>query len=208
MSASNLAARDAQADSVRRRRPNLVLSDGETPDGALTWENGRDRPWKLKAWRLGVGDIFHHAALPVRLAWVLEWTFAREGYCPYPDRWFAREMSVPLTSVERGMSKLERGKAIIRAHLEVGPNAFERRIFPAEAIAKKRLDHPLSERVGRTHEKRPDFREIPPAQRAGHNIHRKPRISSTAHQARLAAEIRDRRERESGATLRAALVDE
>jgi len=177
----------------RKKSSRKFVGTSIVPEGALTWGTSRDRATALYHWRKAVSRTFPEAARVVRVAWLLEWLFGKDGFAFANDSHIERELSLPIKKIQAALLDLERAGAIIRVSVFVRGKA-QRRIWPA-----RRIIETVFPTVGKMDIPHGGSYVFPTV--GGQNTIRKtfPRnsikISTTAEQARKAAELREARER-------------
>ena len=136
------------------RRAFLVIRPDEWPTEALCWSSPREKGLVRRAWRKAVAAEFGTHARVLRLAWVLAELCSRSGFAFASDGWLARETGLRLEAVQRALSKLGEGGAILRAHVPNG-RSFQRRIFLAAAIVRRHRMTQFTVTGGRHTSRRP-----------------------------------------------------
>ena len=123
-------------------RRKLIISDGEVPEGALSLRELRDPPLR-DAWRVATSHHFVRYSRCIALAWRLDQLVNRDGYAFATDAYLARKTNLLRTKVSEALGQMEIGGAIIRAHVDVGQQWMQRRIFLArEIISTMMVDTP------------------------------------------------------------------
>jgi hypothetical protein len=185
----NLAAQVGVASTVKAERPlKLIIELDGKPPGALLWLDKKSKAQALHSWRRGLSRTFAERARALRVAWALEWLFTDAGFAYASDAYLEHETGLPLNKVQAGLSDLESGGAIIRAHVWID-GKLHRRIFPATAVALKL--HPT---VGGSVTPQGGPKAHPTV--GGLNTYRtQNRISSTLIASRMDAQRREARER-------------
>ena len=112
------------------KRTFRILHPDVRPSGALTWETAVQRRAVLRRWRRWVCQNFNSRRV-LRIAWALYDLFnSKTGFSHAGDRYLATEVDLRVIDVQKGLTTLDRGKAIIRVHCFVD-GKLQRRIFPA-----------------------------------------------------------------------------
>lgn len=118
--------------SDERRRRKFIKRDGY-PTTALIWHNNRAKSLALRKWRAAVSRAFSAQASCLRVAWILEWLFGKDGFAYPTDAFIAHETGMALKHVQQAMTALERGGAIIRASVFIDGRP-QRRIWPSSLV--------------------------------------------------------------------------
>lgn len=180
-----ISAVDDGADAQRHKR-KFIKRDG-CPATALVWRGPRAKSVALRKWRGGVSREFSAQASCLRVAWILEWLFGKDGFAFPTDAFIARETGMALKHVQHALTALDRGGAIVRASVFINGRP-QRRIWPCSLV--------IPPDVGGTDTPK-EASEIPPnfggqisqeGKRYG-QLH----LSSTVLEARRAAQIREQR---------------
>lgn len=95
---------------IVRRQQRRFISEDATPDSALTWRGNRARGKALRLWRGAVSKGFSARPRCLRVAWMLEWLFGKDGYAFPTDGFLAVELSMNPDHVQEALKDLERGR--------------------------------------------------------------------------------------------------
>jgi hypothetical protein len=110
----------------------LILPDGRTPDGALTWASAEQRKRALQRWRRAILATFGDSSRALRVAWVLADLFnVKSGYAFPSDRHLAEETGLRLNKLQETLTALERDGAILRVHRVQADGRTHRHIYPS-----------------------------------------------------------------------------
>jgi len=173
-----------------RRQQRKFIKNGTVPNGALVWRGSRARNKVIHLWRIGTSRNFSSRPRCLRVAWLLEWLFGKDGFAYPTDAFIGRELNMTIDHVQEALKDLDRGGAIIRASVFVGGQP-QRRIWPNVAII------PPDARGTVTPRQRGD---IPPDARGQtsqeRNYQQKLFLSRTVMEARRASQINQRRRSE------------
>src|SRR5437763_1438991 len=91
-----------------------------TPKGAMTWKSAKQRSRLMFAWRCATMAKFNHSARVLRVAWLLDSLFQKEGYAYPTDQYIGQTVGMQINHVQATLTILEKGGAIIRASRFVG----------------------------------------------------------------------------------------
>jgi hypothetical protein len=176
----------------RQRSKRKFIPAGSYPATALVWSGNRARSKALWLWRINVSKSFSSRPRCLRVAWILEWLFGRDGYAFPTDGFIAGQIDMDVDHVQAAMTDLERGKAIIRASVFIDGRP-QRRIWPSSEIIPP----------GAGGRDTPSGRSDIPPGAGGQNTQegkRTPKVflSRTVLEARRAAQINEDRERMRG----------
>ncbi|MEY9885271.1 hypothetical protein ABIA43_006805 [Bradyrhizobium sp. USDA 328] len=178
-----ITAVDSGADARRHRR-KFIKRDGY-PATALIWRGARAKSVALRKWRGGVSRAFSAQASCLRVAWILEWLFGKDGFAFPTDAFIARETGMALKHVQRALTALERSGAIVRASVFIDGRP-QRRIWPCSAVIPPDVGGMATPK---------DAADIPPnfGGEISQEGKRQANLSSTVLEARRAAQIREQR---------------
>lgn len=193
----NEALFQVQDDAPPTTATRTFIAHTAVPAEALTWHDHRERSECLRRWRIGVSRRFAREARCLRVAWILEALFHRDGFAFPTDSYMAAELELPVNKIQSALTDLERSGSIIRASIMAGGRAL-RRIWPAKEIT---LTIPPKTGGMDTPQSGP---RIPPVlggqnKKEGNSTFSSRRMSSTANDAKRAAEISEQRARERDA---------